>query len=125
MVAILRTGALFAAVGLAAAGATGLDGIPGGGSSQTDAGLMASVNMVPVLTAVGHMGDWDWGWVVMMPMMLIFWGGLIWLIVWLVRRPDGTASNRDNDPVEIARRRYARGEITSEELEQIRRNLTA
>lgn len=56
--------------------------------------------------------------------MVLFWGGLIALVVWGVRRLTGrncTASHYD--PLEIARQRYARGEITKVEFEQIKRDL--
>jgi putative membrane protein len=119
MVGVLRTTALIAGLAFALLGFGTF--VPGG---VADA---APANAVPVLTIDGHMGDWDdwgWGWLVMMPMMLIFWGGLIWLVVWLVRRPDANTISRDGDPLEIARRRYARGEITNEEFQQIRQNLS-
>ena len=58
-----------------------------------------------------------WG----MIMMVLFWGGLIALLVWgvqaLVRRDEpGT-------PLDIAKERLARGEITIQEFEQIRQTL--
>ena len=44
-----------------------------------------------------HNGDWDngmdgggWWWIPMMIMMIAFWGGLIWLAVALIRRPNHT-----------------------------------
>ena len=42
-----------------------------------------------------HNGDWNngmdggsWWWIPMTIMMVVFWGGLIWLVVTLVRRPN-------------------------------------
>ncbi len=42
-------------------------------------------------------GNWDngmgggfWGWFLMLTMMIAFWGGVIWLVVTLVRRPNNT-----------------------------------
>jgi putative membrane protein len=73
----------------------------------------------------GMWGDWDgWRWWLVMPVMLIFWGGVIWLIVWLVRQSSSRTDRSDGDAIEIARRRYARGEISREEFEQIRRDLS-
>jgi disulfide bond formation protein DsbB len=49
----------------------------------------------------GMWGDWDgWGWAFMLPAMVIFWGGLLFLIVWLVRQSSrGASSNsHDNEP---------------------------
>jgi putative membrane protein len=55
--------------------------------------------------------------------MLIFWGAIIWLIVWGISKLTG-AGGREDEPLEIARRRYARGEITREDFEAIRATLT-
>ena len=70
------------------------------------------------------MMDWNdsWGagdWVAMTLMMLLFWGVLIGLVVWLVvaylRRTDSpTTSGSDAD--RILAGRYARGEIDEDEL---------
>ncbi len=60
--------------------------------------------------------------------MVIIWVVIIALVVWgviaLVRR--GTSASdtpQKRDPLDIARERYARGEITKEEFEEIKRNL--
>lgn len=72
---------------------------------------------------------WDWssgGWWMGFGFifMILFWGAIIALIVWVVKRfTGGTDSNRKNDPLEIARGRYARGEITKEEFEEIKKTL--
>ena len=72
--------------------------------------------------SVGGGGWWMlWGSI----MMVLFWGGIIALVVWLVQsvssRPSGDAgsSAKGETPQEIAARRYARGEITSEEFARI------
>ncbi len=52
----------------------------------------------------------------MVAMMLLFWGGLVALAVWLVRsfvRP-----RRDDDAMSTLRRRLAAGEITQDEFEK-------
>ena len=55
--------------------------------------------------------------------MVIFWAAIIWLIVWGVAQISDR--NRESEsPMDIARRRYARGEITSEQFEQLKRDLT-
>ena len=56
--------------------------------------------------------------------MFVFWGGLIALIVWGITR----LTNRDDSitkhtPLEVAKERYARGEINKEEFEQIKKDL--
>lgn len=57
------------------------------------------------------------GWIVMMLGMVIFWGAIIALVVWLVR---GGLTSRSESPQEILRRRLADGSITVEEYEQRR-----
>ena len=56
--------------------------------------------------------------------MIIFWAGLIALITWivikLVRSGQKTSSE---SPLDIAKTRYARGEITKKEFEQIKKDL--
>jgi putative membrane protein len=56
--------------------------------------------------------------------MVLFWGGLIWLIVWGIARATGGGRAREGEsPLDLARRRYAAGKITREEFEQLRRDL--
>jgi putative membrane protein len=62
--------------------------------------------------------------------MLLFWGGLIALGVWLVsalfprggRRPTSPAA-RDLSARQILDRRYAQGEITSEQYDLMKQDL--
>lgn len=56
--------------------------------------------------------------------MLLFWAGLIALVIWGVTRVTRHNFNTGKqDPLDIARERYARGEITREEFEEIKKNL--
>ena len=51
---------------------------------------------------------------------LLFWGIIIWLVVWGIRRLTGDRQEtREEDPLEVARLRLARGEITREEYEEL------
>ena len=50
--------------------------------------------------------------------MVLFWVLFIWLIVWLVRQN----SSKDN-PLDILRRRYAGGEISKKQYEQMKKEL--
>ncbi len=74
------------------------------------------------------MGYWfgPYGWIWMI-VNAIFWlaviGGIVWLIVWAVRR-SGTGSYNNLPPSgpsakEIAQMRYARGEINREQYQQL------
>jgi len=54
-------------------------------------------------------------------MMLLFWGGLIVLVVWAVRQFAGRPANED--PTAILKRRLAAGEISQEEFDKTKRIL--
>ena len=65
-----------------------------------------------------------WWWLFGGVGMFIFWGGLIALVVWGITR----LTNRDNltikhSSLEVAKERYARGEINKEQFEQIKKDL--
>lgn len=72
------------------------------------------------------MMGWDdgWGgggWIVMSLMMLVFWGGLIALVVWLVRgtlRSDQTTitTSPERSADQVLAERFARGEIDEDEF---------
>ncbi|NIP27729.1 MAG: SHOCT domain-containing protein [Phycisphaerae bacterium] len=76
-----------------------------------------------------HMGLGWGGWILGGLMMLLFWGGLIALVVYSVRAI--TRSNQNNtkqtpseeSAFDILKRRYARGEIDKTEYEAIRNDL--
>jgi len=67
---------------------------------------------------------WGWGMVFGAIWMIIFWGSVIALIIWGVSRwtKRGDSGGKPT-PLEIARERYARGEITREQFEQIKKDL--
>ena len=57
--------------------------------------------------------------------MLVFWGALIVVAVLVLRHLAGGLTERDGrtSPIDILKRRYASGEITWEQYEQIRKDL--
>jgi len=77
---------------------------------------------------------WNWfgdiGWWMMFGglLMLVFWGGIIALIVWgvkkLVEHSPGSDTTQKHDPLDIVKERYARGDISREEFEQIKKDLS-
>jgi putative membrane protein len=90
-------------------------------------------------TAFGQERSWEWQWgmhpmmfmwgaggLVMMVMMLVFWGlviaGLVLGIRWLAGQ--GRGGGRD-EALEILRQRYARGEIDKQEFDSRKRDLSA
>lgn len=72
----------------------------------------------------GWMGGYGWiGMIIGLVFWLVVLGGLAWLIVWAVRR-SGTGNYASQTPAgisakEIAQQRYARGEITREQYQQL------
>jgi len=81
------------------------------------------------------MYGWGFGWVMMLIgglVMLLFWGIVIVLAVWVIRaltRPErdrgvgGPSTLQENSAIEILKQRYARGEISREEYQNMRRDL--
>lgn len=69
----------------------------------------------------GWMG---FGWI----FMLIFWGavvfGVVALIRWVIMRSSGSQDGPRRTPQEILQERYVRGEITREQYEQMRKDIS-
>ena len=70
-----------------------------------------------------HVG-WGWmvgGWL----LMILIWGGLAALVVlsfkWFSKH---NAAMEKQNPLDIAKERYAKGEITKEQFEQIKKDLS-
>ena len=99
-------------------------------------GGLALVVLAPA-SALGQDRTWEWQWgmhpmmfmwgaggLVMMLMMLVFWGlviaGLVLGVRWLAGQ--GHADRRDK-ALEILRQRYARGEIDKQEFDTRKRDL--
>lgn len=76
----------------------------------------------------GMMGGYGFGWGIL---MLVFWaliiGGIVLLVLRLLsQNPPATASGEPgagNKALDILRERYARGDITKEQLEQMHKDL--
>jgi uncharacterized membrane protein len=60
-----------------------------------------------------------WPWVWMSAMMVLFWGALIVFGVWAVR----SFTDRGRSSLDVAKDRYARGDISRDQYEQIRQGL--
>jgi len=72
------------------------------------------------------MGGYDRAWFI--PVLMVFFLGLItWGIVALMRgisRSNTDSSTQADSPLEILKKRYARGEINKQEYEEIKKDLT-
>jgi putative membrane protein len=88
----------------------------------------AKIVSLGALALAAHPWPWwsgsVWPWPLLwLLFVVLFWGGLIALLVWAVR--SSTAPRRRPDTaMEVLRRRLAAGEITSEEYEHIRQLLS-
>ncbi|MEJ6950313.1 SHOCT domain-containing protein [Natronospora cellulosivora (SeqCode)] len=72
-----------------------------------------------------HMFNWSYGGhVFRFIMMVIFWALVIFGVVYLIKNINTNNKGYTNeDPKEIARQRYAKGEIDKDELDEILNNL--
>jgi putative membrane protein len=80
-----------------------------------------------LLARAGDMMDWNGGGWLWMALMMIFAAVVIVVIVFLLMRPfyeNMTGSRQlSESPLDIAKRRYASGEITADEFEKIKRDI--
>lgn len=57
--------------------------------------------------------------------MIIFWGGLIALIVWTMTKQNRRGeTTQKHSLLDVVRERYAKGEISREEFEQLKKDLS-
>ena len=84
-----------------------------------------------MLNGLCHFGNWGsfgtWGWVAMILQLIVWLGliaGIVLLVVWAVRRSNRSlassyAVSAQPSAKEILQARYARGEITREQYQQM------
>lgn len=82
---------------------------------------------IPIADAWGMHGDVGWGWMLsMMLAMVLFWGAIVFLAVWLVRGAfDGQRRGPSESPLEVLDRRLAQGAISPEDYQARRESLLA
>ena len=61
--------------------------------------------------------------------LILLLGGTLALIIWGIkkltgRRDSGAGSTTERNPLDIARERYARGEISKDEFDQLKKDLS-
>lgn len=83
---------------------------------------MTIAQIAPLADTWGMHGDVGWGWMTaMMIFMVLFWGAVIFGIVWLIRgtawgsSPRGEPPASRESPLDILERRFAEGAITEED----------
>ena len=92
---------------------------------------MNIAQIIPLADTWGMHGDVGAGWMIlMMSLMVLFWGAVIFGIVWLIRAATQGESWRGptvaskESPLEILERRFAEGAITPEDYRARRDVLT-
>ena len=60
---------------------------------------------------------------------LVFWGAIIALVIWGIKKVteggnSGKKPSEKHEPLDIARERYAKGEISREQFEQMKKDLS-
>ena len=68
-----------------------------------------------------------WWWFSNWFFILLFgvgFAGFIYLIIWAISKLGKGGSATKNDPLDIAKERYAKGELSKEEFEQIKKDLS-
>ena len=53
--------------------------------------------------------------------MLLFWGALIWLVITLINATQ--SGKKEEDPLNILKKRYALGEITKKQFEKMKKEI--
>ena len=63
----------------------------------------------------GHMGGWGW---LAIAAMVVMMGGMGWMMWSMMRGAGSDGRGSAEDPVEVLKSRYARGELTTEEFQE-------
>ena len=68
-----------------------------------------------------HQQDYYWG----MPMMWFIWIPIFIIIIFVIMKMNNNRRNTpsEDSPLDILKKRYAKGEITKEQFEEIKRTL--
>lgn len=82
-----------------------------------------SGGMMKMMGNIGLFGWWGMGFGFIF--MILFWGLIIWLIVWIVTRytKPGQAGKTES-AIEILKKRFAKGEITKKQYEDMKKEIS-
>jgi putative membrane protein len=89
--------------------------------------MLSGGMMMGGMMGPGMMGRWGgpaqpWGpWAAVFSALTLV--GLVLLVVWAVRHLGSVDAGPTEQPIDILKRRYARGELTREQFEQMRHDL--
>jgi putative membrane protein len=98
----------------------------GGAIAQRFGGeTMELAQIIPFADTWGMDGDVGAGWMIaMMIVMVLFWGAIIFGVVWLIRGAfGGRSQERRESPIEVLERRFAEGAISVEDYRARRKVL--
>jgi putative membrane protein len=71
-------------------------------------------------------GSWLWYGLFGHVLMLVFWAAIIYFVIWLVRNNTNRNGNEDSKKaLDVLKERYAKGEITKEQFESIKKDITS
>jgi len=68
----------------------------------------------------GHAGYGPWGWLFMLVMMVLVVIGIVWVVKSLTRN---SSAPKSDDPLDIFKSRYAKGEINKQQFEEIKKDI--
>ncbi|MFH1510253.1 MAG: SHOCT domain-containing protein [Candidatus Woesearchaeota archaeon] len=77
--------------------------------------------MMHYMSYGGMMGGGLFGWFGLM-WTVLFWAAVIWFIVWIVKNIKNRTAWEES-PLDILKKRYAKGEITKRQYEEMRKEL--
>lgn len=89
-------------------------------------GLISGWMMGPWMMGQPFVGGFWWMWIMMAFFWVLIIGGVVWLVVRLTQQAETAGAGprtRGGRALEILRERYARGEISRDEYERMRRDL--
>ncbi len=124
-VAFARTAAVSAYDTVVPASTAAVDGSVSQDAVPSSAGGESATGLLSVTLDMDDDGGWHMGsgwWIVMVVMMVLFWGAIIPVAVWGIRQFTGDR-RRERSALDIAKERLAGGEITREEFDRIRGDL--
>ncbi|MCX5999030.1 MAG: SHOCT domain-containing protein [Chloroflexi bacterium] len=72
---------------------------------------------------MGDWGGWHAGAIIGLVLLAVIIGLLVWGIVMLAKRAGSRSGSKNDSALVIARERYARGDISKEQFDQIKKDL--